>query len=312
MRAAGGNRLPWASVPPDVRAAVERALGARIVEAVNQPGGFSPGTAARCRLADGERVFVKAVSPAQNEHACRIHRREAEIASKLPEWVPAPRLRHVVDDGRWVVLVLDDVEGRTPSEPWALADLDVVMPAVLDLVDRLTPTPVDDLQAVGDKQREAFAGWRRLASGDGDVTAIDPWARVHLEDLARLEAGWEAAGTGSTLLHTDLRADNVLVTDRGAVTFVDWPWACVGAGFLDPLFMLPSIGLGGGPPPEEVVERYGLFADVDGEALTAVLSALTGFLVRASLDPPPPGLPTVRRFQAAQGAVALAWLRRRT
>ena len=311
MRAAGGNRLPWEAVPAQVRAAVEDAIGARILEAVNQPGGFSPGTAARCRLADGSRVFVKAVSPAQNEHACRIHRREAEVAAELPPWVPAPRLRHVVDDGRWVVLVLDDVEGRTPVEPWDLADLDVVMPAVGDLVASLTPSPVTGLQTVADKQRAAFSGWRRLAAGDGDATRIDGWAHRHLDDLADLESRWEAAAAGETLLHTDIRADNVLVADDGSVTFVDWPWACIGAGFLEPLFMLPSVALDGGPGPEQVIERYGLFAGVDDEDLTAVLAALTGFLLRASLDPPPPGIPTVRRFQAAQGALALAWLRRR-
>jgi hypothetical protein len=33
-------------------------------------------------------------------------------------------------------------------------------------------------------------------------------------------------------------------------------------------------------------------------------------VVRA-LDPPPPGIPTVRAFQAAQGEVALAWLKER-
>jgi hypothetical protein len=44
----------------------------------------------------------------------------------------------------------------------------------------------------------------------------------------------------------------------------------------------------------------------------AVLCSFTGFLVVHALDPPPPGLPTVRAFQAAQGVVALRWLRERT
>jgi hypothetical protein len=43
-----------------------------------------------------------------------------------------------------------------------------------------------------------------------------------------------------------------------------------------------------------------------------LVAAFGGFLVRHSLQPPPPGLPTLRAFQAAQGALALAWLRRLT
>jgi hypothetical protein len=58
---AGGVRLPWADVPAWLRRKAERQLGGRVLEAVTQPGGFSPGAAARLRLADGRRVFVKAV-----------------------------------------------------------------------------------------------------------------------------------------------------------------------------------------------------------------------------------------------------------
>jgi hypothetical protein len=46
--------------------------------------------------------------------------------------------------------------------------------------------------------------------------------------------------------------------------------------------------------------------------VTAVLAALTGFFVWHSRQPPPPGLPTLREFQAAQGRTALAWLKIRT
>lgn len=309
MRASGGRRLEWSDIPRAVRASITEAIGAEISAAHNQPGGFSPGLAARCELVGGGRVFVKAVSPEQNPHACRIHRREAEIAGQLPGWVPAPTLRHVVDDGHWVALVFDDVSGRPPHEPWTLDELDVVMPAVRSLGESLTPSPVTGLQSVVDKHRPIFSGFRRLAAGDGDPAGLPTAARKELTRLARIEEGWEAAAGGVTMLHADLRADNVLIGDDGAVTFVDWPWGCVGRSFLDPLFMLPSIGLAGGPDPAAVVERYGLFEDVADDDVLAVLAALTGFFFRAALDPAPPGIPTLPAFQAAQGEVALRWLR---
>jgi aminoglycoside phosphotransferase (APT) family kinase protein len=306
MRAEGGSRVEWDEIPTEVRAAVEGALGATVLAARNERGGFSPGLAARCALSDGGRAFIKAVSAAQNPLAPRIHRREAEVAALLPASVPAPELRHVHDDGDWVVLVFDEVAGHQPAEPWRWADLDVVIPAVLALGTHRAP---DGLQSAADRHRAAFDGWRRLSAGDGDVDRLDPWTASNLDLLARIETEWDDASRGTALVHADVRADNLLVDDRGGVTVVDWPWACVGAPFLDAVFLLPSVGLGGGPPPTEVVARYGLFDAVDDAALLAAAVALAGFFRRAALDPPPPGLPHLRAFQAAQGDVARDWVR---
>ncbi|MDE0804285.1 MAG: phosphotransferase [Acidimicrobiales bacterium] len=308
MRASGGNRVEWAAIPSDVRAALDDRLGSAVVRAENQSGGFSPGLAARCVLADGRRVFLKAVSPDQNPQACRIHRREAEIAGQLPEWVPAPRLLDVHDDGRWVALVFDDIDGCQPDEPWSDEQLGKVLPALRRFSDSVTPSPVDGLQSVVDRHRPVFSGWRRLAGGDGETAGLDPWAAQHLVRLAEVESGWEDAAVGDTLLHADLRADNLLLADDGDVWIVDWPWACIGAAFVDLAFLLPSVGIGG-PEPDAVVERFGLFDDVAPEALAAVVAALAGFFTRSSLDPPPPGLPRLRSFQRAQADVATAWLR---
>lgn len=308
MRATGGGRLEWDEIPADVRAAIEGRLGARVVEARNEAGGFSPGLAARCRLADGRRVFLKAVSPDQNPTACRIHRREIEVASQLPEHLPVPRLLGVHDDGRWVALAFEEVAGRQPREPWVREELDRVIPAIRRFSEEATPTPAPGLQTMAERYRASFDGWRRLAAGDGDASTYGPEVVDAIPRLAALEAPWDEAAAGDTLLHTDLRADNLLLTDEGGVVLVDWPWACTGAAFVDLLLLLPSVGLGGGPEPDEVIERHRLLDGVDPDAFLAVFVALAGFFVRQSLDPDPPGLPTVRRFQRAQAEVALRWV----
>src|SRR5262245_52409356 len=53
---AAGMRLAWPVVPAGLRQAVEQRLGGRVVEAVTQPGGFSPGVAARLKTATGKRA----------------------------------------------------------------------------------------------------------------------------------------------------------------------------------------------------------------------------------------------------------------
>jgi hypothetical protein len=111
-------------------------------------------------------------------------------------------------------------------------------------------------------------------------------------------------------LNFDVRADNLLI--RGDRVYVlDWPWARTGAWWIDIACMAPSVAMQGGPSPEEVLSRVDL-AGVRRESVDAVVCSLAGYFVVRSLEPPPPGLPTVRAFQAAQGRPAIAWLRERT
>ena len=123
-----GVRMAWPWVPAGLRYAVEQQLGGRVVEAVTQPGGFSPGVAARLKTATGTRAFVKAVGPELNPESPGIHRAEARIAAALPEGIPAPRLLGFFDEDGWVVLVFEDIEGAPPVLPWEAAELARVGP----------------------------------------------------------------------------------------------------------------------------------------------------------------------------------------
>ncbi|MDR6597366.1 aminoglycoside phosphotransferase family protein [Saccharothrix longispora] len=300
MEATGGNRVAWADVPGPVRAAVEDGIGAPVVRAVSQSGGFSPGLAARLELGDGRRVFAKAVGSSANPVSPAMHRREALVAPV----VPGPRLLWSHDDGDWVVLVFEDVPGRTPAVPWVADEWERVHAAVVEL-SRVVAPP--GFPRVG-HDPGVFSGWRRLAGSP--VPGLDPWAAGRLDELAGWESGWGSASAGTSLLHGDLRADNVLLTPDGVV-FVDWPHAMRGAPWVDLVLMLPSVALQGGPEPWDAWASSPLSHDADPDAVTAVVAAVTGFFVHGSRLPPPPGLPSLRAFQGAQGVHALRWLRQR-
>ena len=97
-----------------------------------------------------------------------------------------------------------------------------------------------------------------------------------------------------------MRADSLLIDDC-RVWFFDWPHACVGAAWFDVVAFIPSVVMPGGPPAEEVFARYQLGAEADQDAVNCALAPLADYFTRQSLLPPPPGLPTLRAFQAAQG-----------
>jgi aminoglycoside phosphotransferase (APT) family kinase protein len=309
---AEGARVDWQDVPQPVREAIERVCGAPVVEARTQPGGFSPGVAARVRCADGTRCFVKAASAELNPDTPRLHRREARVLADLDPLIaagqlPVPRLWGTAELGPWFALVIDDVAGRQPALPWRDDELGLVLAALDRLAGALTPAPAPvTVPAIAEYFANDFTGWRTLSRTPRDER-IDPWARARLPELARLEATWATHAAGSTLVHADTRADNLLLTNDG-VMVVDWPHACRGAAFADLVLFAPSVAMQGGPEPAALLARSRAGRAASREALAALVCALAGYFTERSLQPPPPGLPTVRRFQAAHAEVTCRWL----
>jgi Phosphotransferase enzyme family len=306
---AAGVHLPWAEVPGVVQAWAAGVGGGAPDSTRNLSGGFSPGATA---VLDCPRpIFVKAVGVALNPDSPELHRREAVVSASLPVAPEFPRLLDVYDDGDWVALAFEAIDGRPPMHPWDEHELRAAVRALHSLHHALTPNPLPEAEPATDSLAHLLGGWAELAATAEPSGGLDEWCCRNLARLAELESGWREAVAGPTLLHCDVRSDNLLVTN-GGVVLVDWPHACVGAAVFDLVAWAPSVQLEGGPRPEDLLALSGAASAVDSDVLAVLTAAFSGFLIRHSLQPPPPGLPTLRAFQAAQGAVALAWLRRLT
>jgi aminoglycoside phosphotransferase (APT) family kinase protein len=308
---AEGVRLTWEQIPASVRAQIERKLGSPVVQTISQATGFSPGVAARCRTADGRRVFIKAAGLQPNPGVPAIHRREAEIVAALPANAPTPRLLWSLEDDEtgWVVLAYEEIDGHPPAQPWHEDELSRVMEALNQLSNALTPSPLP-LGSAAEIFKDRLTGWRKLKEQPSRLDALDSWSARHLDTMIALEADAPAAVTGDTLLHLDIRADNLLLS-ADKVWFVDWPLACVGAAWVDVVLFAPSVHMQGGPLPEQVIDAHEACRNAEPAAVTVCIAALAGFFTYGALQPPPPGLPTLRPFQAAQGVVTREWLARR-
>lgn len=305
-----GQRAEWTSVPTEVRSVVDMIAGAPIVRATNVAGGFSPGPAVRCDLADGKRVFVKACGERLSTHASAMHRREAAVMAAIPIAAPVPRLIGAYDDRDWVALVIELVDGRMPAAPLSSSDIAAILRVVEVLADIGTTTIGGVIEPAGRAQTKSGTPylWRSVNGGD---PALDDWSRRNLDRLTVMESSWIEAVAGSTLLHGDLRSDNILIGDD--ITYVvDWPGASVGAEWVDLVGLLPSLHHDGAPPPARLFDRHPLGRRADPSAVDAYLCAISGYFTFKSLLPPPPGLPTLRPFQAAQAAISREWLAEHT
>ena len=304
------GRTIWTDVPTAVRREIELLLGAPIVEATSQASGWSPGSADRIITANGSRAFVKTLSRAHNADGHALHQREATVMAALPDHVRAPQLIGavdvVVDGADWTALVLEDVAGRHPA-----GDKDTT--AVLDTLDTL-PLAYGALAALPraavDLQDEFGAWSRMLATGLPDV--IPERVRVRATELAEAEQDATSGLDGEHVVHLDCRADNLLVDHQGTVWIIDWPWAAVGAHWIDALtYLLDALVRRENINADHHLATHPIFAGTVPSTIDTVLAALAGTFFENAAKPSPPGMPTIRDFQRREGIAAADWFLRR-
>ena len=303
-------RIGWADLPAHAQSGVEEILGAPVIEAVGQQGGFSPGTADRVRTSTGRRAFVKAVNSALNSTTPDLHRKEAAITAALPDALPTPHLLGLFDDDDWVALVLTDIEGRHPHIPWRPDELNLVLDALALLARTPVPQALAHLPDLADELREDFGGWARIQAGP--PTSLDPWIKENLGLFDALATQVIAQLEGTSLVHMDIRADNILLTADQRAFLVDWPWACRGPGWVDALTVLVNVrAFDPSFDVDSVLRSHPVFDRTSPDLVDGFLAGLGAYFIDVARRPAPPGLPTVRAFQQQQGDAVMGWLRER-
>jgi hypothetical protein len=287
------RRLDWVHLPPLVRREVEARLGTAVVAAESQDAGFTPGFASVLTGADGSRHFVKAASTVAQRMFADAYREEARKLGALPAAAPAPRLLWSVEVDGWFVLSTEYVEARQPARPWRADELALCLETLAAAVPVLTPPPLPLPSAA-----EEFASWPALWD------ALD---LPHRDEAAALAAAYAEVMAGDTVVHTDVRDDNLLLTPDGRALLCDWNWPFAGAAWLDSFFLL--IGpRGDGLDVEAVIAASPLLSAVPAESVDVVLALVTGYFLTSAAQPVPPTSPHIREAQRWQGEACWAWL----
>lgn len=316
---AAGVRRPFRDLPPEVVAWVTAQLGEDVTEARDAQGGFSPGVAAVVRGASGSSMFVKAVGAAVNPDSLPFYRREWEVSARLPRLdgivLPSAGTELDVAGEQYVVLAFPALDGEPPAHPWRPAPLAEALDALHALSLQLTPSPWRNGGAAP-RLPEFFHSWDQIAADSDDPWRALKWVRGRSQDLVAAEAQLREEVLGDTLSHTDLRADNLVLTP-GRVWFVDWAHAENAARWVDGGLLLADVvasradgGDGGEVDVRAVFASHPLFAGVRFEALWRLVVSLAGALHTFSRRPSPPGLPTIRPWQHNTAETILAWAAR--
>ncbi len=298
------RRLDWLLLPPMLRRTIEQRLGSPVADAASAGAGYTPGFASVLTCADGSRTFVKAASTKAQRPFADAYREEIRKLRLLPDGLPVPRLLWSHEDDLWVVLALEYVEGANPVRPWDPDQLEACLDALERLAGALTPAPPDlRLRPLGAEEEfgAMLTGWdyvRRRHPG---------WP--HLEDAAALAARHPEALAGDSLVHTDARDDNFLVTPSGAV-LCDWNWPVLGPAWVDTVLLLIS-AFGDGVDADAALARRGLTRGVDPEHVDVLLALVCGYFLESRDHPVPNSSPYVRVHQDWYAQATWAWLAHR-
>lgn len=306
-----GVRAGFAEMPLSIRAWAIEVLGSPIVETREMTGGMSPGCATRIRCADGRRAFVKAVGTPLNPDTPTMFRREAAVLGLLGQHPLWAGLLASYDDGEWVGLLLEDVEGAHPD----LAD-DTTMSALLVATDSLStvlaervPSPdpaahgFNDFRVAATNWAASFDEVRRL-----DAVPVPDWV---LDDLD----GWQARVAGLStydmdcLQHWDIRNDNLVQRPDGSLAFVDWGQAMVGPAWLDPL--LARLERAEEPWFDDSLASSSALVAAGDDAVTSWLVGFGTTLAVRTLTAADINLPTLAAFRRSESARMLTAAARR-
>lgn len=266
----------WNELPESIRVAVQQHVGtvARVVE-IHE--GLNNDVAAVLHRTKGDPVFLKGVEGPPSRRM-RFLRNEATAGELAPGIAPGVVFAEDVDG--WLVVGFEYVAGR----PADLGPDSPDLPLVASTVEKLSALPASGVKPLAD--RWTVDWWARLASEDSQSI----WGWNATEARWRANAAPELAA-GDRLAHTDLHADQFIITEDGAVHVIDWGFPAAAAPWVDSAFLILRLIDAGHTPlrAEEWARSLSCFAGVDAETVTAFMVYVAGMWTHWADHDPVPG-----------------------
>jgi phosphotransferase family enzyme len=253
--------------------------------------GYTPAKRLLVTFEDGSTAFAKvAVNESTAEWLAAEHVVYSQVeGSFLPRFLG-------YDDAEPALLLLEDLSEAHWPPPWPEGSIAAVLGALEKIAATWPPHGVPSTEIY---RQEILEGWALVEQDPGPFLSYELCSREWLTETlpTLLESARTAPIEGESLLHFDVRSDNIALQGDRAV-LVDWNWACIGNPLLDRVTWAPSLCVEGGPSPEELAP----------ECPPGFPALLAGFwAARIGLPPPEGAAPGLRDLQLAQLRVVLPW-----
>jgi hypothetical protein len=256
-------------------------------------GGHTPARRWIVTLANGRTAFVKVAT----DELTASWLRDEHLAYSVLRGAPfMPEYLGFYDDGAHPVLAIEDLSGASWPPPWTSDGVEAVFACLDRIADAQAP---EGLPHAADDHLGLREGWLEIERNPAPFLGLglcsERWLSRAIPNL--LDASRAAPLDGTSLLHFDVRSDNLCFRPGGSAVLVDWNWTSIGNRWIDVAGWLPSLHAEGGPAPGDVAR--GVPAE-----LAAVVA---GYFCAHAARPPIPSAPHVRPVQLRQARTALPW-----
>lgn len=277
------------SLSPELQERIEKLIGGKIVSSTWPSGGYSIAERYVVHLDNGTSAFVKIGVDEATSQWLRDEYRvysslKADYIPKLVAW----------EDGERPILVLEDLSVGHWPPPWSQEQVERVFKMLEKVGSTTVPSDFPPLTREG----EALNGWEKIAADPEGFLSLGLVSKEWFTEAlpALLKAEQEAQLEGDSLVHTDVRSDNIcFLGDR--TLLVDWNWARRGNPKLDIVAWLPSLYVEGGAEPWS----FGIHEP-------ELISAIAGFYAsHAYLPPNFEGAERIRELQLKLLKPLLIW-----
>lgn len=258
----------WADIPPTVLASLQHITKSPVTDSQIIWGGFAPNATFGVTCADGQRYFIKGTPPWQSDRGKELM--GLELAFYDNDYLPAgvsPAFHGKTALEGWSLAVFELIERGEESLPWTEAKYRAVFRS-MDAVyrynkDRTEFAPylrnhirhvdeIDEIESVLGSA-DAIANTARIFINPAAGAA---WLTEHAEALQRMAGSVKSYTEHSTLLHCDLRHDNIVFNKAGDAKLVDWAWPTTGPLAFDVMYFTQASEADGGMPVEKALDIY--------------------------------------------------------
>lgn len=236
--------------PHHLKNVIEDRLSQKIISWTKPDCGLSAATRYSLLLENNSKVFIKAATDKETEGWLRTEHLvlisyEEEFIPKIVDWID--------ESDNFPILLTQDFSdaywaANNSGVYWRDGDMDLIFETIKELSSIKGRHSLPYIKNNNDKI------WTKIASNPDGFLKLklcsERWLSNNVTFLINAENDIDE--TGTSLVHGDIRSDNICIKNN-KVVFVDWSNAAIGSAEHDLANLLPTLHLEGGPLPFQIL-----------------------------------------------------------